>query len=206
MVRAVLILVSIFLTCQAYCQDMVYSSLQELLSGRGDTVTTLAKERRTVSQIYLSGGADYHIYSTDNDSFTKYLKKRSFAVRCQDTLYINCKQVRYKRYRFGNWFAKAAEVKGHIFFVAQPLGQNASSSVVSKDVPRLQGAVGDAINASGLVYDRVVYEIFPDGNVDFVGRERMKRILASDTELLDDFLAQGSESADVVMKYLMSML
>ena len=205
MVRAVLILVCILLSCRAYSQDMVYSNLQELLSGRGDTVTTLAKERRTVSQIYLSGGADYQIYSTDNAGFTKYLKKRSFAVRCQDTLYVNCKQVRYKKYRFGNWFAKAAKVRGHVFFVAQPLGQIASSSVVSKDVPRLQGSVGDAISASGLVYDRVVYEIFPDGNVDFVGRERMKHILASDTELLDDFLAQDSESADVVMKYLMSV-
>ena len=184
---------------------MVYSNLQELLSGSGDTVTTLAKEKRTLSQIYMSGGADYHIYSTDNDSFTKYLKKRSYAVRCQDTLYVNCKQVRYKKYRFGNWFAKAAKVNGHVFFVAQPLGQIASSSLVSKDVPRLQGTVGDAINASGLVYDRVVYEIFPDGNVDFVGRDRMKQILASHTELLDEFLAQDSESADVVMKYLMSV-
>ncbi len=205
MIRTVLILISIFLSCRVYCQDMVYSDLQELLSGNGDTVTTLAKERRTLSQIYMSGGADYHIYSTDNDSFTKYLKKRSFAVRCQDTLYVNCKQVRYKKYRFGNWFAKAAMVNGHVFFVAQPLGQIASSSLVSKDVPRLQGTVGDAINASGLVYDRVVYEIFPDGNVDFVGRDRMKQILASHTALLDDFLAQNSESADVVMKYLMSV-
>ena len=205
MVRTVLVLVCILLSCQAYCQDMVYSNLQELLSGSGDTVTTLAKEKRTLSQIYMSGGADYHIYSTDNDSFTKYLKKRSYAVRCQDTLYVNCKQVRYKKYRFGNWFAKAAKVYGHVFFVAQPLGQIASSSLVSKDVPRLQGTVGDAINASGLVYDRVVYEIFPDGNVDFVGRDRMKQILASHTELLDEFLAQDSESADVVMKYLMSV-
>ncbi len=205
MVRTVLVLVCILLSCQAYCQDMVYSNLQELLSGSGDTVTTLAKEKRTLSQIYMSGGADYHIYSTDNDSFTKYLKKRSYAVRCQDTLYVNCKQVRYKKYRFGNWFAKAAKVNGHVFFVAQPLGQIASSSLVSKDVPRLQGTVGDAINASGLVYDRVVYEIFPDGNVDFVGRDRMKQILASHTELLDEFLAQDSESADVVMKYLMSV-
>lgn len=205
MVRAVLIFVCTLLSCRAYSQDMVYSSLQELLSDRGDTVTTLAKEKRTVSQIYLSGGADYQIYSTDNAGFTKYLKKRSFAVRCQDTLYINCKQVRYKKYRFGNWFAKAARVKGHVFFVAQPLGQNASNSVVSKDVPRLQGSVGDAISASGLVYDRVVYEIFPDGNVDFVGRDRMRQILASDAKLLEDFLAQNSESADVVMKYLMSV-
>lgn len=205
MVRTVLVLVCILLSCQAYCQDMVYSNLQELLSGSGDTLTTLAKEKRTLSQIYMSGGADYHIYSTDNDSFTKYLKKRSYAVRCQDTLYVNCKQVRYKKYRFGNWFAKAAKVNGHVFFVAQPLGQIASSSLVSKDVPRLQGTVGDAINASGLVYDRVVYEIFPDGNVDFVGRDRMKQILASHTELLDEFLAQDSESADVVMKYLMSV-
>lgn len=205
MVRTVLVLVCILLSCQAYCQDMVYSNLQELLSGSGDTVTTLAKEKRTLSQIYISGGADYHIYSTDNDGFTKYLKKRSYAVRCQDTLYVNCKQVRYKKYRFGNWFAKAAKVNGHVFFVAQPLGQIASSSLVSKDVPRLQGTVGDAINASGLVYDRVVYEIFPDGNVDFVGRDRMKQILASHTELLDEFLAQDSESADVVMKYLMSV-
>ena len=203
MKRALLFFFFVSMAFGSNAQDIVYSSLQNMLAGVGDTVTTLSKVRRSINQIYLSGGADYHIYSTENEGISKYLKKRSYAVLYADTLYVNCKRLRYNRYRFGNWFAKAAMVDGHIFFIAQPLGQLASRTLVSKDVPRLQGSVGDAISASGLVYDRVVYEIDPStGRISFVGQDRMSELLSGRPELLKSFLAENDERADVVIKYL----
>lgn len=190
----------------AYSQDVIYSSLPDLLSGAGDTVTTLKVQKRSTGQIYLSGGADYHIYSTDNEGISKYLKKRSYAVRYRDTLYVNCRQLRYKKYRFGNWFARAILLHRHVFFIAQPLGQLASSSLIDQSEPRLQGSVGDAISASNLIYDRVVYEIKPgDGSIDFVGKTRMSQLLGTEPEMLDEYLAENSEHADVVMKYLLRL-
>ena len=187
-------------------QNKIYDSYDNLLADKGDIVTTLHKVRRTVNQLYLSGGADYEIYSIDNKQLTKYLKKRCYAVRLNDTLYVNCRNIRYKKYRFGSWYAIGEMVKGKLYFSAQPLGQIASSSFIPKETSKLGGAVGDAINASGLVTDRVVYEIDPETkNAVFVGRERMLEILKPYPELLDAFSREDSESADVIGKYLLKL-
>ena len=63
--------------------------------------------------------------------------------------------------------------------------------------------VGDAINASGLVFARVYYELNPEtGRSEFVGREKMLELLADYPELKEAFEKETSESAEVVGKYL----
>ena len=88
-------------------QNIVYSNLKDLLAHDGDTVTALKIEKRTKNNISLSGGADYKISADTDKSLCKYLKKRCFAVQEDTSLYINCKKLRYKRLRFGGWYAPA---------------------------------------------------------------------------------------------------
>lgn len=83
-------------------QQVMYSNLKELVENRGDTVTTLKIEKRTKNQIYLMGGADYRITVDDNPGLCRYLKSRCYAVRVDTSLYVNCRKMRYKRYRFGS--------------------------------------------------------------------------------------------------------
>ena len=93
-------------------QQVMYSNLKELVENRGDTVTTLKIEKRTKNQIYLMGGADYRITVDDNPGFCRYLKSRCYAVRVDTSLYVNCRKMRYKRYRFGQWYAPAMWLGG----------------------------------------------------------------------------------------------
>ena len=68
---------------------------------------------------------------------------------------------------------------------------------------QLGGEVGDAINASGLVFARVYYELNPEtGRSEFVGREKMLELLADYPELKEAFEKETNESAEVVGKYL----
>ena len=53
------------------------------------------------------GGADYRITVDDNPGLCRYLKSRCYAVRVDTSLYVNCRKMRYKRYRFGQWYAPA---------------------------------------------------------------------------------------------------
>lgn len=117
------LLALLVLPCSA--QQIMYSNLKELVEGRGDTVTILKVEKRSKNQIYLMGGADYRIEAKDNSGLCRYLKSRCYAVRMDTSLYVNCKKMRYKRYRFGGWYAPAMWVKGRIYFCAQPVGQAA---------------------------------------------------------------------------------
>ena len=111
--------------------------------------------------------------------------------------------MRYKRYRFGQWYAPAMWLGGKVYFCAQPVGQAATSTMTPDDATRLGGEVGDAINASGLVHARVYYELNPEtGKSEFVGRERMMQLLAGYPTLHAEFEKETSESAEVIGKYL----
>lgn len=183
-------------------QDVVYSTLKDLLAQDGDTVVGLKVEQRSKNQISLSGGADYKVNADDNKSLCKFLKNRCYAVRVDTSLYINCKKLRYKRLRFGGWYAPAMRLAGNIFFCAIPMGSVAGSSSVTMDVT-LGGTVGDAIAASGLVTKRVYYEIDSStGKVDFVGKDRMCTLLEPYPNLKEAYLKEESESAEVTGRYL----
>ena len=184
-------------------QQIIYGSAKALAGGKGDTVTTLHVERRTRNQLYLMGGADYRIESSANQSLSRYLRKRCYAVRIDSTLYVNCRKMRYKRYRLGGWYASALEIGGHIFYAAQPVGQAATETLTPHDAPKLPGEVGDAIQASGLVNQRVYYELdLETGRSAFVDKERMRELLAEQPELLKEFEKETSEAAEVMEKYL----
>ena len=203
MKRIIYLFCFFFIALTVSAQDKLYANYEDMIADRGDVATTIAKIKRKINQIYLSGGADYEIYSTSNKEMTKYLKKRCYAVKLNDTLYVNCRQLKYKKYRFGNWYSVGEFVKGNVFFRAQPLGQIATSTLLPKEHSKLGGSVGDAINASGLVSDRVYYMINPEtGNADFVGKEKMTELLKDYPNLLEDFSKEESESADVIGKYL----
>ena len=64
----------------------------------GDTLAVLRVEKRSRSQILLTGGADYRITAGNDESMCRQLKKRCFAVRTSEgDLFINCRKLRYKR-------------------------------------------------------------------------------------------------------------
>lgn len=190
----------------AAAQQVMYSNLKGLVEHRGDTVTTLKIEKRNKNQIYLMGGADYRITVDDNPGLCRYLKSRCYAVRVDTSLYVNCKKMRYKRYRFGGWYAPAIWVNGKVYFCAQPVGQVATSTMTREDATKLGGEVGNAINASGLANARVFYELNVEtGRSEFVGKEKMLQLLEGHPALRAAFELETSESAEVVGKYLRAL-
>lgn len=184
-------------------QQVLYSNLRELVSNVGDTVTTLRVDKRTKNQILLMGGGDYRIEAKDNPGLCKYLKSRCYAVRIDTSLYVNCKKMRYKRYRFGGWYAPAMWLNKKIYFCAQPVGQAAASTTAPADATKLSGEVGDAIAASGLINARVFYELDPEtGKSVFVGKDKMMELLKNQPALQSALSQETSESAKVIGKYL----
>lgn len=123
----------LFLPCEA--QQIMYANLRELVECDGDTVTTLRVERRSKNQILLMGGGDYRIEAVDNRGLSRYLNRRCYAVRIDTALYVNCRKMRYKRYRFGNCYAATMHVGDKFYFCAQPVGQ-AATSRPSRPTPR----------------------------------------------------------------------
>lgn len=199
-----LLLLLVPAVCSA--QQIMYSNLEALVEGRGDTVTILRVAKRAKNQIYLMGGADYRIEAVGNKGLTRYLRRRCYAVRVDTALYVNCRKMRYKRFRLGGWYAPALQVGRNVYYCAQPVGQVAASTATPPDAVKLGGEVGNAIAASGLVNERVYYELdTATGRSGFVGRERMAELLAAYPDLQEAVLRETSESADVMGKYLRAL-
>lgn len=185
-------------------QQVLYPNLKALMSCSGDTVTILKVEKRSMNQIYLTGGADYRIEAKDNPGLSRYIRSRCYAVQMDSSWFVNCRKMRYKRYRFGQWYAPALWVGGKLYFSAQPLGQVAAGTLTSSDAAKLGGEVGDALAASGLVHERVYYEIDPEtGRSEFVGHDKMLQLLSDfQPALKQQFMQETSESAEVIGHYL----
>ena len=155
-------------------QNVVYSTLKGLLACEGDTVASLKVEKRTKNHILMTGGADYKISAGPDDSMCKYLKSRCYAVQADTSLYVNCKRLRYKKFRFGGWYAPALRIGDHIYFSAIPLGSVAAGSDATMDV-MLGGQFG---------------------------KERMEELLGGHPDWKAAYLNENSESAKVTDKYL----
>lgn len=193
----------VWMAVPAGAQQVMYSNLKSLVEQRGDTVSILKVEKRSKNQIYLLGGNDYRISAIDNPGMSRYLKSRCYAVQVDSVLYMNCRKMRYKRYRFGHWYAKALYIAGHVFYAAQPVGQIASSTSTPPDATRLGGEVGNAIHAAGLTNARVYYELdLTTGRSLFVGKERMMQLLEGNPEQQALLQQEQRESAEIIGRYL----
>lgn len=200
-----LLVIGLCMLCVQWCagQQLMYANLDDLLADRADTATTLRVLHRTKKQIYTLGGADYRIVASENSGLSRYLKSRCYAVRIDGQLYVNCKKMRYGKYRFGRWYAPAVRIGDRIFFQAQPLGQLAASSLVPVDAVRLGGEFGNAIAVSNLVNDRVYYEIDAEtGRCEFLGKARMHDLLAPWPDKQTELAGEPTESAAIMLKYL----
>ncbi|MDR0893795.1 MAG: hypothetical protein LBN06_00605 [Prevotellaceae bacterium] len=200
------ILVCMMVAVQADAQQIIYANMKEILRAEGDTLTTLKIEKRSKNQQMLMGGADYKISVDNNAGLSRYLKSRCFAVRADTSWYVNTRKVRYKRFRFGGWYAPAVWVQGKLYFCAQPVGSVAAETITPADATRLRGEIGAAIASSGLVNDRVYYEIDPEtSKVEFVGREKMLELLTNFPDLREAYQEECSEAAAVTRKYLLRL-
>ena len=180
------------------------SNLKELMAQDGDTLAVLRVEKRSRSQILLTGGADYRITAGNDESMCRQLKKRCFAVRTSEgDLFINCRKLRYKKMRFGAWYAPAVQLGKNIYFCAMPLGSVIGGTFAEEDDVKLGGNVGDALAASSLVTKRVCYELNGEtGKIDFVGKEKMAQLLEKHPDWKKAYLTKDSQEAKHTFKYL----
>lgn len=195
-----------FIIFPGCAQQILYANLKSLMIFKGDTVSILRVEKRTKNQIFLTGGGDFRIEAKDNAGLSRYLRSRCYAVSVDTSWYVNCRKMRYKRYRFGQWYAPAMWVQGKLYFSAQPLGQVAASSSIPAGSTKLGGQVGDALAASGLVHVRVYYELNPEtGRSVFVGKDKMRQLLSGYPHLIALLEKETAETASVIGKYLKAL-
>ncbi len=191
-----------FISLGLFAQNQAFFNLKDLLTRKGDTIGAVRVEKRSKNQIMMTSGGDYKLTSSDNyNTLNKQIRKRFYAVQMNDgKLYLNCRKLRFEKFRFGTYYAAAMEIGGKIYFCASPVGAAATSITHAKNYNL--GALGKAIACSSLVSERVYYEITPSSKIYFVGKDKMRLLLKNEPELLSQYLSANSECAEIVGHYL----
>lgn len=143
----------------------------------------------------MSGGGDYKIYNGEKET-DKIIKTKLFVIEINDSLYINCRGLKYKKRPIGAWFAPALIRQGNVYFSAIPTSSDAAIAF---------GAIGVAIESSNATSSRVYYEINPADykKLKKVDTERMKKILKDYPESLAQYEKElFKEHIEIVGKYL----
>lgn len=192
----------VVLGLQVEAQNIIYHRIKDFAAQAGDTLTSfqfLNVEKRSKSQLMLQSGGDYKITS-NSESTNRALKRRTLVVQIDSTLYVNCRKLRLKRFRFGRFYAPAMVINNNIYFCAAPIGP-AAVAVVNRDIG--MGAFGEAVASSSAISQRVYYELNSEtGKVEFIGKEKMLELLAGNPELKEAFLKESNEEAHITGKYL----
>ena len=151
--------------------------------------------------------AERHIDAEALAHILRRLKKRCFAVRSEEgDLYLNCRKLRYKKLRFGAWYAPAVQLGKNIYFCAMPLGSVIGGNFVEDDDVKLGGNIGDALTASSLVTKRVCYELNGEtGKIEFLGKDKMLQILDKYPEWKQAYLKEDSQEAKDTFDYLLKL-
>ena len=64
----------------------------------------------------MSGGGDYKIYNGDKET-DKLIKTKIYAIEVNDSLYVNCRKLKFKKRVIGGWFAPAIVCRGKSIFL-----------------------------------------------------------------------------------------
>lgn len=200
--KTLFIVLSLFLTVEgALSQESgkLYATLSDLLNETSGNTLSVIKEKRNKNQLFMSGGGDFKIYNGDKLQ-DKEIKKKTFAIEINDTLYINCIGLKFQKRPIGAWFAPGFICKGKVYFTAIPVGSDAALAF---------GVVGAAVQSANAASSRVFYEVDDSEKklkLDKVGSKKMEELLQNYPELLERYRKEAfKEHIDIVGKYLQAI-
>ncbi len=150
-------------TLQAQCRYC--NTYEDFVAGRWQPLDTVCFDQQSKTHQVWWGGSDF-ILKTGDKTIDKMLKKEIFAVMQADTIYVNCRNLRYEKARFGNGYSRAIRMgQNDLLFVNRKIGRKESmnAGAIAGVFGVLGGAIGGGIAggmiASDMLKDMVCYVV-----------------------------------------------
>lgn len=187
-----------------FAQGKYAFTFSDYVNDRWELSDSLKMERRTQGNKFWSGGADFRPI-VENDETDELLKKQVRFVICNDTLFVNCRSLKYGRYVLGKGYALGFRLgEDKVCFISMTVGK--SEAMKAGAMGGLFGAVGGAITAADMLKNQSCYIIASDANkVERITSAYMEEILKESPDLLDSYNSIDKKrrgAADVVIEYL----
>ena len=158
---SLLMLTSVSLKAQCrYC-----NTYEDFVAGRWQPLDTIYFDQHSKSHQVWWGGSDFTLKAGDK-ALDKKLKKEVFAVMQADTIYVNCRNLRYEKARFGNGYSRAIRMgQNDLLFVNRKIGlkEQMNAGAMAGVFGVLGGAIGGGIAggmiASDMLKNQVCYVV-----------------------------------------------
>ncbi len=157
MVRTLMILVALETAVCAFGQVRFCRTYQDFCNDKWECVDSISITHHSKSHQFWWGGNDYKISCKDKD-IDNVLKKEAFVVAQDDSLYVNCRNLRYEKCAFGKGYVMAKRIGNRSLLVVNRL--------TGRDIVKEQakagamfGAIGAASAASDNMKQQVCYVI-----------------------------------------------
>ncbi|MDD6210599.1 MAG: hypothetical protein PUB21_08355 [Bacteroidales bacterium] len=155
--------------------NRAFLSWSDFLKGEFHSVDRMAMERRSTSKTVMRGGGDYRFYSEDSKSLTKWIKERPLFIEWNDTLYLNCRRLKYDGGTFGKWYAPALLIDNIIYFSASPVGS-------------AYKGMGGLVGATVAKDQRVYYSLNPsNGEMKILGEPDILKLIDTCPDLKEAY-------------------
>ena len=170
-----------FIAVLCSAQYRYCNTYEDFLENRWHELDTLYIDSHSKKQQLWWGGNDFTL-TTGDKAFDNILKKDIFIVSHGDTLYVNCRNLRYHHGRFGNGYTRAVRIGQHsLLFVNKWIGDDAFNN---SSMAILFGAVGAMAAANQQIKNQVCYIISSGANSK--GRVNIRLV---DDNLMEQMIA-----------------
>ena len=199
------------LTATAVSGQCYYcNSYEDFLNGRWEPLDTVYCDSHSKSHQMWWGGNDYKL-TTDNEALDKKLKKDAFIVMQADTMYINCRNLRYEKTRFGSGYTRAMRIgERSLLFVNRIIGRDAASSQAMAGF--MFGAIGGMIAANKQIKQQVCYVISGGAdekgliNIRLIDDALMDQMIIKHDDLHDEYYAEEDTKKRLLATHIVPIL
>ncbi len=197
--RTIVFILLTFLAHQTFAQvqSEIYYKYSDYTAAKFDTTTTLSYELRTQGDIFMSGGNDYRIKSS-NYKLKSMIKNDAWGLKIGDSLFINCFPQ-----KLGMLYAYATPINDKLIFSAGiPLTKDMQSKMAL--TAYALGPIGGGIASGKQAQKRYYYLLDPkDGSITYVSKDVMLTIIHDADDLIGKYnLEKEPEKKETIKKYL----
>jgi len=150
--------------------------------------TPLQSKARTQNQKFWNGGNDFQ-FTTGDKQIDKTLKNNALVVMMGDTMFVNCKNLEYKKRLFGKGYAKACRFDGNKILIVNNPPADVSIGIMF-------GLIGAAIAESNRLEKQMCYVLHSD---PLPGKKRFPLVLIDDAFMED--LLNNYNAPELLEKY-----
>ncbi len=192
MKRKGLVMLCLAIAMTATAQNKYCKSYEDFKADQWTEIDTVYLNGHSKSHQLWVGGNDYKL-TTGDKAQDEIIKKEAFAVICKDTIYVNCRNLRFENTGFGNGYTKGYRYDGDKLCIVNKIIGKAALTRQSL-LGGLGGAVGGAIAASSQMSNQVCYLIESDAkkgkvNIRLIDDAFMAEVLKDHQKVADEYNA-----------------